>query len=63
MNPFDLKLKCVEKIDWDTELALLCVPVLDWEPVTVQGDRVIDGVQRVLVARKHGFVYVPVRAA
>lgn len=62
MNPNDLKLD-PSRCDWldsEMEVALLSVPVVDWEPVVVSGNRVIDGSQRVICARKHGFTYVPV---
>jgi ParB-like chromosome segregation protein Spo0J len=62
MNPYDLTLSPLrtENLDHDTEIALLSVPVEQWEPVVVSGNRVLDGSQRVLVARKHGFTYIPV---
>lgn len=62
MNPNVLRLdptRC-DWLDSDTEVALLSVPINDWEPVIVSGNRVIDGSQRVICARKHGLTYIPV---
>lgn len=37
----------------EVEESLMRTDPLDWTPILIKGERVIDGVQRVLVARKH----------
>lgn len=64
MNPFNLIIPLrfrTATIHRETELALLQVPVNEWTPVVISGKRVVDGVQRVLVARKHGLTNIPFR--
>lgn len=45
----------------DTEASLMKSDPMKWHPIIVSGKVVIDGKQRVLVARKHGIPEIPFR--
>lgn len=45
----------------ETERTLLMVPPEKWTPILLEGRKVIDGNQRVLIARKHCISMIPFR--
>lgn len=63
VDPNEVKLTpdIVLTINPTTEESLLQSDPMDWTPIILQGERVIDGMQRVLVARKHKIPLIPYR--
>jgi hypothetical protein len=49
------------EINADTEEKLIETDPANWTPILLHGTRVIDGNQRVLVARKHSIPSIPCR--
>lgn len=63
IDPFDVKIPRTMKLVLNpkTEVALLKSPSGCWPPIVVRGGYLIDGLQRVLVARKYKYQSIPFR--